>query len=128
VAGAKQPILQPIFDLEAPRLVFGRVVLLGDAAFVARPHVATGVTKAALDAQGLADALAGNANLNAALARYDHERRQFGAWLVARGSHIGAFLTAPQRETPKQRAEVLLREYGAAGLVDNERITARSFG
>ena len=33
-------------------------VLLGDAAFVARPHVGTGVTKAALDAQGLTDALA----------------------------------------------------------------------
>jgi hypothetical protein len=58
---------------------------------------------------------------------YDHERRQFGAWLVARGRRIGAFLTERQRETPQHRAEVLLREYGAAGLVDNEPITARNF-
>src|SRR5262249_20012554 len=41
---------QAIFDLASPRLVFGPVVLLGDAAFVARPHVGAGVTKAALDA------------------------------------------------------------------------------
>ena len=45
-----QPFFQAIYDLEAPRLVQGRVALLGDAAFVARPHVGMGVTKAALDA------------------------------------------------------------------------------
>ena len=32
-----QIILQPIFDLESPRIAFGRVALVGDAAFVARP-------------------------------------------------------------------------------------------
>ena len=42
-----EPILSAIFDLEAPRMTFGRVALVGDAAFVARPHVGTGVTKAA---------------------------------------------------------------------------------
>jgi hypothetical protein len=31
------PFLQPIYDLVSPRLAFGRVALLGDAAFVARP-------------------------------------------------------------------------------------------
>src|SRR5262245_10074902 len=41
-----QPFFQPIFDLESSRTVFGRVVLIGDAAFVARPHVGAGVTKA----------------------------------------------------------------------------------
>src|SRR5215470_13128212 len=35
-----EPILQPIYDLETPRMAFGRVAILGDAAFVARPHVA----------------------------------------------------------------------------------------
>ena len=35
---------QPIFDLEAKQLAFGRVALLGDAAFVARPHCGMGVT------------------------------------------------------------------------------------
>src|SRR5262249_60298222 len=42
------PFFQPIFDLDSPRIVTGRVALLGDAAFVARPHVAAVVTKAGL--------------------------------------------------------------------------------
>src|SRR5271154_2539217 len=58
VARTAQPLLQAITDLECPRLVFGRVVLTGDAGFVARPHVAAGVTKAALDAECLVDSLA----------------------------------------------------------------------
>jgi 2-polyprenyl-6-methoxyphenol hydroxylase-like FAD-dependent oxidoreductase len=52
-----EPILQPIYDLESPRLAFGRVAILGDAAFVARPHVAAGVSKGADDAAALATAL-----------------------------------------------------------------------
>ena len=55
-----EPILQPIYDLESPRLAFGRVAILGDAAFVARPHVAAGVSKAADDAAALAQALDGD--------------------------------------------------------------------
>ena len=46
----EEPILQPIYDLETPRMAFGRVAIIGDAAFVARPHVAAGVAKAADDA------------------------------------------------------------------------------
>ena len=53
----QQPFFQPIYDVESPQLVFGRVALVGDAAFVARPHVGMGVTKAAGDAVALADAL-----------------------------------------------------------------------
>ena len=52
-----RPFLQPIYDVESPRMAVGRVALLGDAAFLARPHVAAGVTKAAEDAMALASAL-----------------------------------------------------------------------
>jgi 2-polyprenyl-6-methoxyphenol hydroxylase-like FAD-dependent oxidoreductase len=118
-------ILQPIFDLESPRIVFGRVALIGDAAFVARPHVATGVMKAAFDAQSLADALAaGGRDVAAALARHDGERQPYGAWLVARGRHIGGYFEARDLE-PRRRIETLMREYGAAGLVHDQPITAR---
>ena len=68
-ARTPQPFFQPIFDLESPQTVFGRVALLGDAAFVARPHVGAGVTKAALDAASLADAMADD-DLVAGLQRY----------------------------------------------------------
>ena len=58
VRRSPEPFIQAIYDLASPRLVFGRVILIGDAAFVARPHAGMGVTKAALDAQTLARAFA----------------------------------------------------------------------
>ena len=57
VTQTPQPLLQPISDLDPPHIAWGRVALIGDAAFVARPHVATGVMKAALDAESLVAAL-----------------------------------------------------------------------
>jgi 2-polyprenyl-6-methoxyphenol hydroxylase-like FAD-dependent oxidoreductase len=99
-----QPLIQPIFDLESERLAFGRVVLLGDAAFVARPHCGMGVTKAGGDARSLADALAATpADIPAALARYERERLDFGRRAVAHARHLGAYMQA-QLRTPEERA------------------------
>jgi 2-polyprenyl-6-methoxyphenol hydroxylase-like FAD-dependent oxidoreductase len=124
VACAQEPILSAIFDLETPRMTFGRVVLVGDAAFVARPHVGTGVTKAALDARGLADGLAGcDGDLVAALAGYERGRKQAGGQLVARGRRLGAHLE-PMRSESGERArahpstESLLREFGQGNITD----------
>lgn len=126
IARAEQPILQPIFDLESPGMVFGRVVLVGDAAFVARPHVGTGVTKAALDANCLADALLLAENdIDAALVRYDRARHQFGSWLVARGRYLGRYLEA-QLKPRGERAEAelfrdpetVMLEFGGAGVIE----------
>jgi 2-polyprenyl-6-methoxyphenol hydroxylase-like FAD-dependent oxidoreductase len=123
VARAAQPILSAIFDLESPRMAFGRVALVGDAAFVARPHVGMGVTKAALDAQGLADALAASGgDVTAAFARYDRERRRFGSLVVARGRRLGAYLDAQRR--PPGGLQTILREWGATGVIDGEPISA----
>ena len=69
-----EPMLQPIYDLETPRMAFGRVAIIGDAAFVARPHVGAGVSKAADDAAALAEALAGRAKSRPALRRFEAER------------------------------------------------------
>jgi 2-polyprenyl-6-methoxyphenol hydroxylase-like FAD-dependent oxidoreductase len=54
---AESIILQPIFDSEVDSMAKGRLALVGDAAFVARPHVGQGVTKAAGDALCLVEAL-----------------------------------------------------------------------
>ena len=125
VNGTAQIILQPIFDFESPQLAFGRVALIGDAAFVARPHVASGVMKAALDAESLADALAATSgDVDTALRRYNADRQPYGAWLVERGRHIGATIAARDIE-PRQRIETVMREYGAAGLVRDEAMAAR---
>ena len=92
------PFFQPIFDLDSPRIVAGRVALLGDAAFVARPHVGAGVTKAALNAAWLTDALVAAANdIDAGLAAYEARTRAFGSALVARARYLGAYLEDPPR-------------------------------
>ena len=125
VQATAQIILQPIFDLESPRIGFGRVVLIGDAAFVARPHVATGVMKAAIDAESLVEALSASAgDIPAGVERYNAERQPYGAALVARGRHIGAYF-ADRAGEPRRRIETLMREYGAAGVVRDQAIEAR---
>jgi 2-polyprenyl-6-methoxyphenol hydroxylase-like FAD-dependent oxidoreductase len=94
-----QPFFQAIFDLESPRVAHGRAVLMGDAAFVARPHVGMGVTKASLDARCLARSLElAGGELDAALARYDRLRCEFGRWCVERSRAIGAYIE--RRELP----------------------------
>ena len=102
-----QPFFQPIFDLESSQIVFGRVALLGDAAFVARPHVGAGVTKAGLDAVSLADATVGQ-DVAAALLQYQREQQPFGRGLVALGRQEGAYLSA-QLKPPDQRTAAELK-------------------
>lgn len=94
VRETRLPLLQPIYDLGVPRMVFGRVVLLGDSAFVARPHVGMGVTKAAGDARVLAQRLASGTDVDSALARFDTERVAFGERILRRARHLGAYLQA----------------------------------
>ena len=50
MAATPDPFVQTIVDVVVPRTVFGRVCLLGDAAFVVRPHTAGATAKAARDA------------------------------------------------------------------------------
>ena len=100
-----QPFIQAILDLETPRMALGsRTVILGDAAFVARPHVGMGVTKAAADAAALVDALRGHpADLPMALAKFEAARLPFGAAVVRRARHLGAYMQA-QIATAEERA------------------------
>ena len=92
-----RPFFQAVFDIESPRLTCDRVALLGDAAFVARPHIGAGVTKAALDALCLANSLSREKDLSAALARYDALRTEYGRRAVARARRLGAYIEARSR-------------------------------
>ncbi len=96
-----EPVLQPIYDLETPRMAFGRVAVIGDAAFVARPHVGAGVSKASDDALALADALAVD-DVEPALARFEAQRLPIGRRIIERARHLGAYLQATQ--TAEERA------------------------
>ncbi len=102
MVGSVQPFLQPIYDLAAPRMAVGRVVLVGDSAFVARPHVGAGVTKAAEDAWALAEALE-HAPIEAALLAYEAARQPAGRRIMQRARHLGSYLQA-QRDTEEDAA------------------------
>ncbi|MFP3562793.1 FAD binding domain-containing protein [Paraburkholderia sp. SIMBA_030] len=106
VTRSTQPLFQPIFDLEVPQMAFGRVALLGDAAFVARPHCGMGVTKAASDAMALVSALKSHADVQDALAEYSRVRTQVGAAIVQHARHLGAYMQAQlKNEVDREMAE-----------------------
>ncbi len=93
-----RPFLQPIYDVESVRMIAGRVALVGDAAFLARPHVAAGVTKAAEDAVVLAKALRSGGAIDHALAAFEAMRIGINQQIMQRGRDLGSYL-GPQPES-----------------------------
>ncbi|EDT38373.1 FAD binding domain-containing protein [Burkholderia ambifaria] len=86
------PFAQAIQDLVVERMVFGRAVLLGDAACLVRPHTAAGVAKAADNAVGLAEAMQAFARgtaFDAALSRWERDQQKINASLSALGISLG---------------------------------------
>jgi 2-polyprenyl-6-methoxyphenol hydroxylase-like FAD-dependent oxidoreductase len=100
----EEPILQPIYDLETTHMAIGRVAIIGDAAFVARPHVAAGVAKAADDAAALAAALDRGA-IEPALRAFEAERLPVGRRIIERARHLGAYLQATQTIEERARSQ-----------------------
>jgi 2-polyprenyl-6-methoxyphenol hydroxylase-like FAD-dependent oxidoreductase len=130
--GTAEVFFQPIFDLDSPGIVSGRVALVGDAAFVARPHVAAGVTKAALNAAWLTDALAGR-DIDEGLALYQRLAQPLGSAMVRRGRWIGGFLETPPVPGIATDPVVLMQENGAPlnripGVEDCLRAAAELLG
>ncbi|MGH8632122.1 MAG: FAD binding domain-containing protein [Burkholderiales bacterium] len=119
-----QPFFQPIFDLCSPKLAFGHIALLGDAAFVARPHCGMGVTKAAGDAAALVAALAAATDVPAALLDYERERVAFGDAVVNHARHLGAYMQA-QLRTADERA--MAERYRTPEAVMLETASSRAF-
>jgi len=103
VALTPQPFLQPIYDLETSKMAFGRVAIIGDAAFVARPHVGAGVAKAADDATALVSALEGGTNVATALAQFERARVGIGRRIIERARHLGAYMQAQLRTDDERR-------------------------
>lgn len=113
VRHTRQLFFQAIFDLESSRIAFDRVALLGDAAYVARPHCGMGVTKAAGDAMTLADLLRDvNDDVPAVLARYQAGRARFGSAVVNHARELGAYLQGSNTaEAARHHApEAVMRE------------------
>lgn len=99
-----EPILQPIYDLESDNMAFGRVAVLGDAAFVARPHVAAGVSKASDDAAALAEGLTAEGDVERGLKRFEAARLKENHMIIQRARHLGAYLQATRTQEEQARA------------------------
>ena len=108
-----QPFLQPIYDVCSSALVQGRVALLGDAAFVARPHIGMGVTKAMDDACALTDAVTEHGATPRALESYERLRLPAGRHAVERARWLGAYMQASARgqgNSAPRSADSVMRE------------------
>lgn len=87
-----QPFFQPIYDVLSEKITFNRVALLGDAAFVARPHCGMGVTKAGEDAMALADAIAQHGACPQALLAYEGARVPPCRAVTLHARNLGAYM------------------------------------
>ena len=95
VRSTKQIFVQAIMDLGVPKMVFGRVILLGDAAFVPRPHTAGSTAKAAANALALGAALrAAPRDIDAALMAWEDDQLVAGQHMSDWGVRTGDKLMA----------------------------------
>ena len=90
VCSVDRPFVQVICDVEVPRMAFERVCLVGDAAWVVRPHAAAGTAKAAADGWALADALIAHDDVDSALAAWEPAQLALGRQLLDRTRRIGS--------------------------------------
>ena len=90
VAATRDPFMQTIVDVTVTGTVFGRVMLVGDAAFVVRPHTAGAAAKAAYDAWVLSKSLVtARQNVDAGLKAAESLQMEQGQSLVQYGVALG---------------------------------------
>lgn len=126
-----EPLIQTISDLTSDQLVQGRVAVLGDAAFIARPHVIGGISKAALDAQRLVDALeAADGDTVSGLAAFNASQLIFGRNLVHHARNLGTYIDQKfMNRTLDCEARAYLdpahviRQYGAPDLLHDPNLS-----
>jgi 2-polyprenyl-6-methoxyphenol hydroxylase-like FAD-dependent oxidoreductase len=97
--------IQPIYDELVDSYVYGRVVLIGDAATVTRPHTGSGASKALEDALCLERLGKEHGDWSDLLAAYDAERSAAGASLVRLGRRLGRDLVEQTPDWASMSAE-----------------------
>lgn len=103
VHATPDPFIQSIIDVAPPGMVFGRACLIGDAAFVVRPHTAAAAAKAAGDAMALARALRGaERDIDRGLSNWERQQTAVGRQLVDYGVMLGE---RSQRRMVNHRAD-----------------------
>ena len=91
VIATKEPFIQTISDLSISQMAFGRVCILGDAAFLPRPHTAASTSKAATNAVALANTIANSSNMDVveALKKWEPSQLELGNYLKYLGISLG---------------------------------------
>jgi 2-polyprenyl-6-methoxyphenol hydroxylase-like FAD-dependent oxidoreductase len=90
VAATQEPFVQAILDLGVPQMAFERIALIGDAAFIPRPHTAASTAKAAANAIALIDALIdSNHDVLKALEAWEGDQLALGMHLWKSGQDLG---------------------------------------
>ncbi|MFL9908879.1 FAD binding domain-containing protein [Paraburkholderia sp. RL17-337-BIB-A] len=93
VRATAQPFAQAIRDLSVDRMVKGRVILVGDAASIPRPHTAASTSKAATNALALQTALLRLPDdVDKALASWEPQQTALGRYLREHGCQVGNHL------------------------------------
>ncbi|WP_248732768.1 FAD binding domain-containing protein [Pseudomonas sp. MWU13-2517] len=93
VQATRHPFVQAIRDLAVDHMVDRRVLLLGDAAAIPRPHTAASTSKAATNALALGSALRAFPNdIDRALRNWEHAQVALGRRLRIQGTEIGNHL------------------------------------
>jgi 2-polyprenyl-6-methoxyphenol hydroxylase-like FAD-dependent oxidoreductase len=109
----ERPFFTPIYDFSTPRIVFGRIALVGDAGSSSRPHMGFGVAKAGGDAHALARALDAHDDVDAALAAYDAERQPIGERIMLHGRKLGTHLGVDLKTDEDRKMWKLLQDFEA---------------
>ena len=90
VISTNDTFIQTIFDLSVPKMSFGRVCIVGDAAFVPRPHTAAGASKAATNAMALANSIVMyKGDIVEALKKWEPSQLEVGNYLKQLGIVLG---------------------------------------
>jgi 2,6-dihydroxypyridine 3-monooxygenase len=123
------PFPQAVFDLHVSRMAFGSACLVGDAAFVVRPHVAAGAAKATADTYELARALAENPGATAeALHRWEAPQLALGRSLIERNREAGERLQFRSAWRPGDRLPYGLYAEGDSQMRADSHTAAASVG
>lgn len=89
-AGSRKEVsIQPIYDAVVARYAADRLLLIGDAATVSRPHTGSGATKAMQDARLLEELGRVHTEWGPLLAAYDADRTPAGRSIVELGRRLG---------------------------------------
>lgn len=90
VRNTDRPFLQAIIDIDVPRMAFGRMCVIGDAAVALRPHAAAGSAKAAEDGYRLGEAMReAGGDVPAALAAWEPPQLALAHSVLARTRAAG---------------------------------------